>query len=283
MFAPLLLAVLLAGPDGPPNEVLAEVAGESITRGRVHLLLTLRGVPEEKRAAAWDEATATLADRARMRRFLATRRAVPDEAELDAQTAALLVEHFGEDKAAQTAALAKLGATPADVRAEAALPLAWEEQAQRLITPAALREYFEANRRRYDDTALTVAHIFQPGDATEALARVKARIDAGELTFAEAAKQFSKSPTASKGGVIGALRAGDGKAPPEVSAAAFALPPDGSEDGTVLGPVRSAVGTHLVSVLGVAEPGELSLTDVRSRVRRDLKRRLWFEQIERLR
>ncbi|QDT15388.1 peptidylprolyl isomerase [Alienimonas californiensis] len=283
MFAPLLCVLLLAaGPERPPDEVLAEAAGESITRGRVNLLLKLRGTPASARAAAWDDAVQTLADRARMRRFLASRRATPDAKELETQTAALLAR-FGKDEEAQTVALQKLGVTADDVRAEAALPLAWEQQARRLITPDALRDHFEANRLRYDDTALTVAHIFQPGDATAELAKVKQQIDAGALTFAQAAAQHSQAPTAKSGGVIGPLRPGDGKAPPEVTAAAFDLAQGGATPGAVSEPVRSAVGTHLVTVLGVAEPGELTLEDVLAPVRRDLSRQLWFEQLERLR
>ena len=276
---PALFCVLLlaAGPDGPPSDILAEVAGETITRGRVHLYLTLKNVPEPGRAAIWEETVAHMRERALMRRFLARRRAVPEEAELDAQTAALL-GRFGETDGAATAALAELGATPADVRAEAALPLAWEAQARRLITPDVLREHFETNRRRFDGTALTVAHVFRPGDATAELADVKRRIDAGELTFAEAAEQFSEAPTAAGGGVIGPVRIGDGRAPAAVADAAFGL-----EAGEVSDPVRSAVGTHLVAVLGVAEPGDLALEDVRGRVRRDLKRKLWAAQVAKLR
>ena len=280
MFAPLLLAVLFAaGPEGPPGEVLSEVAGEQITRGRVNLLLELRAVPEAKQAEIWDETIAEMTDRALMRRFLSGRRATPDEGELDAQVAVLL-KNFGEDEAAQTAALAELGVTPEDVRTEAALPRAWEVQASRVITPQSLERHFEANRRRFDGTALTVAQVFQPGDATEELAALKRRIDAGELTFAAAAKQYSQAPSADEGGVIGTpVRYGDGRVPPEVAAAAFAL-----KEGEVSAPVRSAFGTHLVTVLGVAEPGDLALEDrgVLLPVRRDLKAKLWAEQLERL-
>ena len=272
--AVLCCLLTFAGPAGPPGEVVAEAGGESITRGRVNLLLALRGVPEPRRADRWEATVAELADRARMRAFLAQRRAAPDEKELDAAAAAL-TEQLGDEP---VAALKELGVTPEDVRAEAALPLAWEVQARRLITPDSLTAHFESNRRRFDDTALTLAQIFQPGDATAELAALKTRIEAGELTFAEAAKKHSKAPTASGGGVIGPVRAGDGRVPPEVSAAAFEL-----GDGAVSDPVRSAAGTHLVTVLGVAEPGELVLEDVVGRVRRDLKRQLWNEQLARLR
>jgi hypothetical protein len=282
MLAPLFCSVLLAsaqaaGPDGPAGEVVAEAAGEEITRGRVNLLLTLKEVPKPARAEAWDETVAELADRARMRRFLRGRRATPDAERLDARTAALL-ERFGEDEATQTETLAALGVTPDDVRTEVALPMAWEVQARRVITPKTLRSHFEENRPRFDGTALTVAHVFQPGDSTADLAAIKRRIDAGELTFLEAALRFSEAPSAADGGVIGPVRAGDGRVPPEVSAAAFSL-----KKGEVSDPVRSAVGTHLVSVLGVAEPGDLEFEDVALPVRRDLKRKLWNEQLARLR
>ena len=72
----LLFLSLAAGPDGPPNETLAEVAGETITRGRVHLYLTLKNVPERARGAVWEETVAHMRERALMRRFLAGRRAV---------------------------------------------------------------------------------------------------------------------------------------------------------------------------------------------------------------
>ena len=176
-------------------------------------------------------------------------------------------------------ALLPRGVTAADVRAEAALPLAWEVQARRLITPKALREHFETHRRRFDGTAVTLAQIFKPGDAADELAAVKRRIEAGELTFAAAAGRYSEAPSAAAGGVIGPVRFGDGRVPPEVSAAAFS---PALKDGAVAGPVRSAVGTHLVTVVGVAEPGDLELEDVAGRVRRDLKRRLREEQLARL-
>ena len=275
MPAALLCALLLAaGPDGPPGEVLAEAGGERITRGRVALYLTLSELPRDRWPAAWDETVEELKDRALMRRFLARRRAAAEDSVIDAATATL-TERLGANPAAT---LAELGATETDVRAEAALPKAWEVQARRLITPEKLRTHFETNRPRFDGTALTIAQIFRPGDAVGELAAVKARIDAGGLSFSEAAAEFSEAPSADRGGAIGPVRAGDGRVPPEVSAAAFALEP-----GAVSDPVRSAAGTHLVTVLGVAEPGELVLEDVRKAVRRDLKAELWDEQVAKLR
>ena len=288
MLVPLFLAALLqtggpdpaaeaGGPDGPPAAVLAEAGGEAITRGRVALFLTLSRRPRQTWPDAWGATVDRLRDRALMRRYLKTRRAVPESSIVNSAVRAL-EQRLGDDPAAVAAKLQTLSVTADDLRAEAELPKAWEVHARRLITPARLRDYFEEHRPRYDGTALTVAHVFKPGDATAELAALKGRIDAGELTFAEAARQHSQSPTAADGGVIGPVRAGDGRVPPEVSAAVFSLEPGG-----VAGPVRSRFGTHLVTVTGVAEPGELVLEDVRATVRRDLKRELWDEIVAGLR
>ena len=282
MPAALCLALLtFAGPagppDGPPGEVLAEAGGESITRGRVALFLTLTRAPPKTWTGRWDETVTELEDRALMRRFLTLRRAEPEESLIDRQTE-LLLDRLGETPEAVDAALEALGVTPADVRAEAALPLAWEVQARRLVTPEALRDYFERRRRRFDGTALDVAQIFRPGEATAELADLRAKIEAGVLTFAEAARQYSAAPSAAAGGAVGPVRFAGGQVPPEVAAAAFAL-----EVGAISEPVRSAAGTHLVTVTGVAEPGELSLEDVRKAVRRELKAARWDEQVARLR
>lgn len=275
MLPALVLCLLAAGPDGPPGEVLAEAGGESITRGRTALFLTLAEVPRDRWADRWDATVEELKDRAVMRRYLAGRRATPEDSILE-QATERLSTRLGDDPAVT---LEKLGLTADDLAAEAALPKAWEVQARRLITPDRLRAHFDAHRRRYDGTALTVAHIFKPGDATDELAAVKQKIDAGELTFAEAAKRFSAAKaSAADGGVIGPVRAGDGRVVPEVSDAAFSL-----KDSEVSGPVRSRLGTHLVTVTGIAEPGELVLEDVRRTVRDDLKADLWDETLAGLR
>ena len=275
MLPALVLCLLAAGPDGPADEVLAEAGGERITRGRAALFLTLAKVPRDRWADRWDWAVGELEERAVMRRYLAARRATPEASILERAVARREAD-LGENPAAK---LAELGVTADDLAAEAALPKAWEVQARRLITPDRLRDHFEANRRRYDGTALTVAHVFRPGDATDELAALRARIEAGELTFAEAAERFSAAKeSGATGGVIGPVRFGDGRVPPAVSEAAFAL-----KDGEISDPVRSSVGTHLVTVTGVAEPGELVLEDVRRRVRDDLKAELWDETLSGLR
>ena len=259
------------GPDGDPRAVVARIddgpaRGTEISRGRVHLFLDLTGVPRETRPAVWAATVAKLEEQERMRAFLKDRRAFPPDDAVDRAAEKLAARLPGEPGAR----LAELGLTDANLREEAALPLAWARHARRAITDDKIRAHWAANKRRFDGTHRTVAHIFAKGDETGAsLERVKTRIDAGELTFAAAAKEFSEAPTAAAGGSVGPVLWNDGTVPRAVSDAAFA-----AEVGTVVGPVASPFGRHLV-VATAETPGDFALEDVREEVFDDLADEMW--------
>lgn len=74
------------------------------------------------------------------------------------------------------------------------------------------------------------------------LAEVRGRIQAGAVSFAEMARQYSADGSASQGGELGWLYAGD--TVPEFESAMNALQP-----GEISEPVRSPFGFHLIEVL----------------------------------
>jgi len=83
--------------------------------------------------------------------------------------------------------------------------------------------------------------------------------------FAEMARQFSQSATASKGGVLGWISPGD--LPPELATAVQGLQPD-----TISGPVRSEGGFHILKLLDqrqVAQNGGESRDDISNRILRE--------------
>src|SRR5204863_1189311 len=83
--------------------------------------------------------------------------------------------------------------------------------------------------------------------------------------FAEMARQFSQSATASNGGVLGWVSPGD--LPPEIATAVKDLQTD-----TVAGPVRSEGGCHILKLLDqrqVATSGGESRDDISKRLMRD--------------
>jgi peptidyl-prolyl cis-trans isomerase C len=68
------------------------------------------------------------------------------------------------------------------------------------------------------------------------------RVTAGE-DFAALAKRFSKCPSGGKGGDLGWF--GKGMMVPEFEKAAFE-----SDEGKVVGPVKTQIGYHLIKVTG---------------------------------
>ena len=99
--------------------------------------------------------------------------------------------------------------------------------------------------KMFDKRQARASHILlkTKGKETEDwLAMLKGKIEAGEITFAEAAQKYSTCPSKAKGGDLGMF--GPGAMVPEFDAVVF--------DETVqIGEIRQAVtkfGTHLVQV-----------------------------------
>ncbi len=131
-----------------------------------------------------------------------------------------------------------------------------------------LRKYFLAHKKDLDGTIVHASHIllrperFNESEA-EVLARaneIRAAIESGQVSFAEAAKQHSVAPSGEKGGDIGEFPR-RGVMAEEFSKAAFAL-----EEGQVSEPVKTNFGTHLITVTGV-KPGTKQWTEVAQDIR----------------
>lgn len=141
--------------------------------------------------------------------------------------------------------------------------VAWGEYLQRHLTEANLERYYEANRWRFDGTRILVSQIFLPASESEDSVRRRAAewtaaISGGKMTFAEAAQQHSLAPSAADGGEIGWVTA-SGDLPPAVAEAAFAADPQ-----TVIGPIRSSLGWHLLWI-DEREPGTTTFEELADR------------------
>ena len=106
----------------------------------------------------------------------------------------------------------------------------------------ALNAYFEQNieELRYDYELIMARHILVTDEATATM--LYDRIEAGEITFGEAALQYSiDSGTAANGGQLGYLQRG--QTVPEFEEAILTAP-----IGTLYGPVKTDFGYHLIIV-----------------------------------
>ncbi|MEX0865926.1 MAG: peptidylprolyl isomerase [Pirellulales bacterium] len=169
--------------------------------------------------------------------------------------------------------LADLGMPEDALRRHLKWRYSWRLYVQRRVDDAALQKYFETNRHDFDGREVRYAQILlRPAGANDQAAvsetvaeakRLAARITAGELSFAEAAKQFSQSPTAQQGGDQGFISR-RGETIEAIAAAVFALDPPAVSE-----PIVTPFGVHLLQATEV-KPGGNQLDDVREQVQREL-------------
>lgn len=101
-------------------------------------------------------------------------------------------------------------------------------------------------------------------DAKKKIEDIKKEIEDG-LSFEEAAKTHSQDGTSQKGGDLGWF--GRGKMIPEFEEAAFS-----ADVGSVVGPVETAFGIHLLLVTEKEEPEPIPFDDIKKRIKSALQR-----------
>jgi parvulin-like peptidyl-prolyl isomerase len=251
-------------------EVVATVDGGPITVGELNRELD-RAVKDRELAPAAlqplrDAALTQLIDRRLVAAYIKRNGfgARPQEVDRELQRISTRLEQqsLTRDQYQQ-----RVGLTIDELRQNAEWQIGWPRFLERHLTDENLERYFQQHRREFDGTEMSVAHILfrieSPDDprshdtAVAAAEQLRKRIAAGELTFAEAARQHSAAPTAAAGGRIGFI--GRRQPMPEsFSQAAFALEPR-----AISSCVITTFGVHLIQCLEV-KPGSKSWQDVRN-------------------
>ena len=130
------------------------------------------------------------------------------------------------------------------------------------VTDEEAKAYYEENREQFrQGETVRASHILV--DSEEKALAIKADIDAGTVTFEEAAKQNSSCPSKDNGGDLGAF--GHGQMVPEFDEAAFAL-----AIGVVSEPVKTQFGYHLILVTEKNEDSEYDFTDIKDQLKDQL-------------
>jgi parvulin-like peptidyl-prolyl isomerase len=274
----LLLFVGGLGADDPARVVL-KVNGAAITTGDVEFIVATRHVKPEDRAAQEPKLVEELIDRQLIREFLGKRKftASADDLAFQIQRAEEAIRKHGDDPAVL---LPKLGYSPERLKSELGLSLAWQAYIRHTVTLPQTKDYFDQHREELDGTRLRARQIFlklppSPSEAditakTMKLKDLRAQIVSAKITFQDAARKYSESPSGADGGDVG-LFGPRGKLPTPVTRAAFAL-----KVNDISEPVVSAFGVHLIQVTERL-PGDLSLEDVRPQIVDRLSEQLWSE------
>ena len=125
------------------------------------------------------------------------------------------------------------------------------------------QKYFEENKDKFPSKmSFNASHILV--DSEEKANEILASINAGEISFADAAAKFSSCPSGQNGGELGDFASG--QMVPEFENACAAM-----EVGTISAPVQTQFGYHLIKLNSRDDGGEVKYEDVKSQLMEALK------------
>lgn len=121
------------------------------------------------------------------------------------------------------------------------------------------KDYYSENKQQFSkgDT-ISAKHILT--DSEEKCTAILEAITSGAKTFEDAAKETSTCPSGERGGDLGEF--GKGQMVKEFEDAAFS-----AEIGTVVGPVKTQFGFHLIKVERKSEATEAPFSEVEESIR----------------
>lgn len=130
------------------------------------------------------------------------------------------------------------------------------------VTEEECKEFYDNNPQHFTEGETVSAKHILVKEESECLEILNA-INAGETTFEDAAKEKSTCPSGQKGGDLGAF--GRGQMVPEFEEAAFS-----AELNTVVGPVATQFGYHLIKVEAKNEATVADFETVKAQIRSNL-------------
>lgn len=214
----LALAALL-GITGTSfgQKIAAKVNGEAIPMSEVEAVLAMRPkqpfpIPEAQQKLIRQEVLEMLISERLMKQYLAKHAPPLDPAEFNRQMAALVESLKAQGKTLEDFCK-ESRQTEAQLKTGLANMLRYNAHARQLAAEPELKRYFEENIDYFMRTTLRLSHIVmripsgspaaEREQARKMLAEIRQNIIDGKITFADAAKEYSQCPNASKGGDIG--------------------------------------------------------------------------------
>jgi peptidyl-prolyl cis-trans isomerase C len=257
--APAGPATKAAVPPRPAilDQVLATVNGKSIIREDLYRFINATGIPpgaENNEQEIYKIGIENLVNAELVKQYLQKQKTLEvAEKDIDAEfaDAEKRLKADGQDI---NVAIASAGLTVAKVREQMKELLRWNKYLDAVATDKNLEAFVEKNKDVFNQTQVKASHIvllvtpeITPADKAkikEKLTAIKRDIDAGKISFADAANKYSEddgNKTSPNGGDLGYFprRAYN----EQFTTAAFALP-----KGKVSDPVESPFGFHLILV-----------------------------------
>ena len=273
-----------SGKEAAKPVVLVQVNGKPITSDQLERMFATRRVPANARERLTEPFLEQMVDARLMKEFLQSKKVKAPERQLQQQIDQIKRAAAQEGEADEV--LTRLGYTPDALREEFWLPLAWQAYVEQQYPADRLKEYFLAHKQEFDGTKLRASQIFikvrtdQPSEelkfAEEQMQTLRMRILNKEISFEEAARQFSQSPSGNEGGDLGEFMY-TGRMPESFSKVAFGL-----KVGELSQPFRTRGGVHLCVVMDRIQ-GDLNLEDVRKEMLARITQEEWNRKTAELR
>lgn len=260
-----------ARPTGA-EPVLATVNNEPIKQSELIRLLSQFSVPPGSEQRAYASAMDLLVNTKLLAQFLRDQKIAIPPKEID-DYVARYDQSARANNTSLTAELATNNTTLEEFRDRIGRTLQWQKYVLSRAGEAELKKHMDTNKDIFNGTQVRASHILirvEP-DASEAdkkkaqdrLSQIKAEIDAGKISFADAANKYSEDPgnkqTPSGGDLSFFPRKGQFIEP--FSAAAFEM-----KKGEVRGPVETEYGYHLIQLTDRREGQELEFEKVRDQI-----------------
>ena len=122
-----------------------------------------------------------------------------------------------------------------------------------------VKAYYDENKAQFvRGESVAASHILV--DSEEKASEIKAKIEAGEVSFEDAARENSSCPSSQNGGALGEFT--HGQMVPEFDEAAFAM-----EVGEISGPVKTQFGFHIIKVTAKNPESEMSYDEVKGQIK----------------
>ncbi len=269
--------------SGKPT-ALVTVNRHAITDQDLDRMYLSRRVPAEHRAALRKPFLEEMVDAELIREFLAAKKVKANARVVSSQIEQIRKVAAQEGDADKV--LQARGYTTESLRREFELPVAWQTWIEQTWQGDKLTAFFAERHQEFDGTKVSARQIYlrskEPAGtpehtaAIEQLREIRTRILRKELSFEDAARQYSDSPTRDRGGDVGEFT-WSGRMPESFSRVAFSLKP-----GEVSEPFSTRAGVHLCQLIRKT-PGDLALEDVRKEVLARIAQEQWRETVQSLR
>ncbi len=259
----------VSAEDLEPGDPFASLDGLPMYVGEINLVLGQRiGVENLDRVGiAAKQATATLL----VRRHLAMNALKRRGGDALSSSISRRVESFASEAKRQGTSIGELArlrkSNEEAMVADIAWTAAWSAYLKSKMTQPNLRRYFDSHRKLYAGGRFDVSQIFVKLDISDAqsVAATSERMrtlveeirssDSITEAFADAAREYSVSPSADDGGHVGWVEK-DGDLPSELMLVVRETSP-----GSVSDPLHSPLGMHIVMV-NKSEPGTGTFEDL---------------------